>query len=147
MQNTVFEEKYYFENQNNIVEGIAIDPLLPDDFYDMAHDERDSCELAHWWGRPFIVTVSLREESATRSDNEEKSGSEYGAGSIRYDVLCLTGGAWDRPSLLGSFSTVEEALALAKEKPQMYQLLDDEGFLDLPIAIKEAMVNAKVALD
>jgi len=162
MEHTLFDKKYYFENQENIVDGIAIDPLLPDDFYDTANEERDTNELAHWWGRPFITTESFMEDSyeayckrvsgdklesleefTIRRENQEKSWNERWIGGIRYDVRCLTGGAWDRPSMLGHFSTLEEALNLAKEKPRMYQLLDDEGFLDLPIGIKEAMERSK----
>lgn len=163
---TLFEEKFYFENQKNIVDGIAIDPLLPDDFYTTANDERDTNELAHWWGRPFITTESFMEDSyeayckrmtefdaayklesleefTTRRDSDEKSWNEHWVGGIRYTLQCLTGGAWDRPSILGHFSTLEEALALAKEKPKMYQILDDEGFLDLPIIMQEAMARSE----
>jgi len=139
MKNRLFEEKHYFENQNNIVDGIAIDPLLPDHFYDMDHDDRDENELDNWWGRPFIRTESFMkepyeeycermseyeleslEEFKARVDKSEKSWNERWKGGIRYDVRCLTGGAWDRPSVLGYFSTLEEALALAKDQPQMY---------------------------
>lgn len=166
LEYTLFEEKFFLENQRNIVDGIAIDPLLADDFYDTANEGRDTNELAHWWGRPFITTESFMEDSyeaycermtefdaeyklesleefTARRDNEEKSWNEHWVGGVRYDVRCLTGGAWDRPSMLGNFSTLEEAIALAKEQPKMYQLLDDEGFLDLPIGIKEAMQRAE----
>lgn len=158
----LFEEKFYFENQKNIVDGIAINPLLSNDFYNTANEDRDINELAHWWGRPFIVTESFMEDSyeeycermsecklesleefTARRDKDEKSWNEHWSGGVRYDVLCLTGGAWDRPSTLGHFSTLEEALVLAKEQPQMYQLLDAEGFLDLPIMMKEAMIKAE----
>ena len=162
MEYTLFDKKYYFENQENIVDGIAIDPLLPDDFYDTANEERDTNELAHWWGRPFITTETFREDSyeeycermskyelesleefTARREEEEQSWNRKWVEGVRYDVRCLTGGAWDRPSMLGNFSTLDEALALAKEKPKMYQLLNDEGFLDLPIGIKEAMERAE----
>ena len=158
----LYDEKYYFENQVNIIDGIAVNPLLPDDFYDTPNDERDTNELAHWWGRPFITTESFMEDSyeaycermtefdaeyklesleefTTRRENEEKSWNEHWVGGVRYDVRCLTGGAWDRPSSQGYFSSLEEALVVAKEKPKMFQLLDEEGFLDLPIVMKEAM--------
>ena len=158
----LFEEKFHFENQKNIVDGVAIDPFLPNDFYNTPNKERDTNELAHWWGRAFITTESFREDSyeeycermseykldsleefTARRDDEERSWNNRWIGGVRYDVRCLTGGAWDRPSMLGNCSTLEEALVLAKEKPQMYQLLDDEGFLDLPIGIKEAMVRSE----
>ena len=63
MVHTLFDKKYYFENQENIIDGVAIDPLLPDDFPDTPNEERDINELAHWWGRPFITTETFREDS------------------------------------------------------------------------------------
>ena len=162
MEHILYDKKYYFENQENIVDGIAIDPIFPDDFYYTANEERDTNELAHWWGRPFIITESFTEDSyeeycermsgdklksleefTTRREKQKKSWNERYVGGICYIVHCLTGGAWDRPSMLGNFSTLEEALCFAKEKPRMYQLLDDEGFLDLPIGMKEAIERSK----
>ena len=35
-----FKQKHYFKNQKNIVDGIAIDPILPDDFWNTAHEDR-----------------------------------------------------------------------------------------------------------
>ena len=49
-----FKEEHYYKNQKNIVEGIAIDPILPDDFWSTAHQDREKIELDEWWGKPFI---------------------------------------------------------------------------------------------
>jgi uncharacterized short protein YbdD (DUF466 family) len=167
MADKLFEEKYYFKNQKNIIDGVAVDPLLPNDFYDTPNEERSTEELANWWGRPFILTQAFIDESYeeycermiefnpdgkwesfedfnTRREEERRFWSEKWVGGIRYDVECLTGGAWDRPSLLGSFSTLEEALSLAKKKPKMYQLLNDDGSLELPIFYKEALERAGI---
>lgn len=51
-----FKKKHYFKNQKNIVYGIAVDPILPDDFWNTAHEDREKIELDEWWERPFIVT-------------------------------------------------------------------------------------------
>ena len=58
-----FKKKHYFKNQKNIVDGIAIDPILPDDFWNTAHEDREKVELDEWWERPFIVTQGYDEES------------------------------------------------------------------------------------
>jgi len=58
-----FKKKHYFKNQKNIVDGIAIDPILPEDFWSTAHEDREKVELGEWWERPFIVTQGYDEES------------------------------------------------------------------------------------
>ena len=58
-----FKQKHYFKNQKNIVDGIAIDPILPDDFWNTAHEDREQVELNEWRERPFIVTQGYDEES------------------------------------------------------------------------------------
>ena len=58
-----FKKKHYFKNQKNIIDGIAIDPILPDDFWSTAHEDREKIELDEWWERPFIVTQGYDEES------------------------------------------------------------------------------------
>ena len=58
-----FKKKHYFKNQTNIVDGIAIDPILPDDFWNTAHEDRERIELDEWWERSFIVTQGYNEES------------------------------------------------------------------------------------
>ena len=58
-----FKKKHYFKNQKNIVDGIAIDPILPDDFWNTAHEDREKVELDEWWEKPFIVTQGYEEES------------------------------------------------------------------------------------
>ena len=72
---------------------IPINPELPEEFYSTPNDERSLDELEEWWFRPFITGQS-------------------GA----YAVHCLDGGAWDRPTLLGVFSELGEALDFAKSQ-------------------------------
>ena len=160
-----FKEQHYFENQTNIVEGIAIDPVLRDGFYDTENELRDLTELANWWGRVFITTADFGEDSyesycermlefdvdyklesleefTLRRAESEATWNKNLVGGICYSVCCLTGGAWDRPSYLGYCSSLEEALALAKESPLMYQELREDGSLDYPTAMKEAVARA-----
>lgn len=58
-----FKKKHYFKNQKNIIDGIAIDPVIPKKFWSMAHDRREQIELDEWWERPFIVTQGFFHES------------------------------------------------------------------------------------
>jgi hypothetical protein len=74
---------------------IKIDPITPEGFYTTPHEQRSRKELDEWWGIPFIVTL--------------ESGP-YFAG---YKVLCLDGGAWDRPSMIGHFHSLEDAQRFA----------------------------------
>ena len=46
MVHILFDEKYYFENKENIIDGVAIDPLLPDDFYDTPIGIKEAMERA-----------------------------------------------------------------------------------------------------
>ena len=129
-----FKKKHYFKNQKNIVDGIAIDPILPDDFWNTAHEDREKVELDEWWERPFIVTQGYEEESyeefcARMESNVDETEDEYnervakqkkswfGAWptGIRFDVYILDGGAWDRPTSKGKVGSLEEALEIAKD--------------------------------
>jgi hypothetical protein len=138
-----YPSKYLFENQENIVDGVAINPLLSDDFYDTEHDNRHELELSNWWNRAYITTekfvkdsyeeycermtefnvnykLESLEEFTSRIENQEKSWNEHWVGGTSYTVHCLTGGAWDRPSVIGQYSTLEEALIKAKEVTQFF---------------------------
>ena len=129
-----FKKKHYFKNQNNIVDGIAIDPILPDDFWNTAHEDREKVELDEWWERPFIVTQGYDEESyeefcARMESNVDETEDEYNERvakqkkswhshwpkGIRYDVYILDGGAWDRPTSKGKVGSLEEALEIVKD--------------------------------
>lgn len=58
-----FKKEYCFNNQKNTVDGIAIDPILPVDFWSTAHKDREKVELDEWCERPFITTQGYDEES------------------------------------------------------------------------------------
>lgn len=137
-----FKKKHYFKNQKNIVEGIAIDPTLPEDFWSTAHEDRERIELDEWWERPFIVTQGYDEESYeeyysrmkpyygeekttykvetedefnARVEKQKKSWFDAWPLGIRYDVHILDGGAWDRPTSKAKVASLEEALEIAKD--------------------------------
>lgn len=116
---------------------IPINPELPPDFFCTPNEERSQKEIVTWWRVPFI----LIEEYSQADENYEahakrakKSGfdpldrenwetmtrqarenwfSKYPTGK-RYNVRCLDGGAWDRPTNYGVFDTLDEAIEVAE---------------------------------
>lgn len=40
-----FKKKHYFKNQKNIIDGIAIDLILPEEFWSTAHEDREKLNL------------------------------------------------------------------------------------------------------
>jgi hypothetical protein len=65
---------------------MKIDPKTPEEFYNMAIEDMPSEVIEAWWEVPYI----------------QKRGDYFA-------VLCLDGGAWDRPTLKGIYESVEEA--------------------------------------
>jgi len=120
------------------IDGIFVNPKLPENFDFTPHDERDD-EMNEWWDKPYIeIEVHSQEswcEHYYRLKNEcnwsdEKIGTqiEYEKRLLqnrenwlktwhtgfRYNVRCLDGGAWDRSTNHGMYATFEEALEKAK---------------------------------
>ena len=94
----------------NFVDGILINPLLPEDFDNTPNDERSKDEIAMWYKRPYITTQENFFENGSPSyDSFLKAWPE----NIRYNVRCLDGGAWDRSTNKGSFATLDEAVSMA----------------------------------
>ncbi len=71
-------------------ENIKIDPITPDGFYSMNIDDMPKDVIEEWFGIPYVQS---------RGEN-----SEYSV------VLCLDGGAWDRPTNKGIFNSLDEAI-------------------------------------
>lgn len=71
----------------NCIDGVLIDPETPVRFYATANEKRSSAELQRWWDLPFVVSTG-----------------------DRFDTWCLNGSVWDRPTLTGSFHTLDEAV-------------------------------------
>ena len=86
-------------------EGILLNPALPDDFFNTPNGERTAEEISEWWDIPIILT-------------------EKNHDSVRYDVWCLDGGAWDRPTLHGQSDSIagadKIAVALLEEQQPAY---------------------------
>ena len=122
-----------------VVDGVLINPALPQNYDTAPHEERRDEERARWWKRPIIRTESWEErekdmrryrarqihvgedvkpEGEFESDVAELKASwlESWPSGKRYDVLCLDGGIWDGPSEWGMFATLEDALACIRER-------------------------------
>ncbi len=83
-----------------LVEGFAVDPVLPREFDCTPNDGRTDRDLA-WWDVPFIRTT-------------ERFGANLQYGRDGFEVRCLDGGAWDRSTYLGWADSVERAVEIAK---------------------------------
>ncbi len=122
-----------------VEDGVLINPALPEGFDNTDNELRSPEERARWWLRPFIQVESWEEqERLMRSHQErlrrtgktdqcrpdlesyieEQRASWFAAWpeGKRYEVCCLDGGAWDRPSDWGMFATLAEALACVNKR-------------------------------
>lgn len=113
------------------VDGVLINPTLPDNFDNTPNDARPASQ-AKWWNRPFVVTESVEQLDAFyagRTDEYAEAGRKHWAeghqqwmeawpSGTRYETRCLDGGAWDRSTSWGMFATLEEALACAGSGPR-----------------------------
>jgi hypothetical protein len=120
------------------VEGVPVNPDLPEDFDNCDNGKRPADHMA-WWGKPYIETEEhysesydaavrrldalgysmryTRQEWDDRQAESRKGWLQAYPDGVRYDVRCLDGGAWDRPTGWGMVGTLEEAIHIAKNGP------------------------------
>jgi hypothetical protein len=99
-------------NETSLVEGIYVDPVIPNDFWSFTPKGNRPKDHLRWWGRPFIKTVA----------------NPYFPSGMRYDVYCLEEGNYaDHPALWGMFGTLEEAVRRAKEGPPWHGHSPESG--------------------
>jgi hypothetical protein len=77
----------------NYIGGVFIDPVLPDNFWTEPMESRAPEHMKHWENQPFIL-------------NEDDF----------YKAWCLDGGAWDRPTLICGFDSLDKTIEFLKEK-------------------------------
>jgi len=77
----------------NYVSGIFINPELPDNFWTEPMESRTPEHMKHWENQPLII-----------SDDDF------------YKAWCLDRGAWDRPSLICGFDSLDKTIEFLKEK-------------------------------
>jgi len=128
----------------NQVNGIPVDPELPEGFDDTPNDERPDSHQ-EWWHQPYVVTdrwepesfEQYRERLAGYGYEPDKTPEEWAKyqedmkqrwleawpSGVRYCVRCLDGGAWDRSTNYGMFASLDEAvdqaLELADDEPEL----------------------------
>ena len=65
---------------------MKVNPIIPNCFYEIAIVDMPKSVIDEWWEKPYIET---------RGD--------------AFAILCLDGGAWDRPTLKGIYDTKDAA--------------------------------------
>jgi hypothetical protein len=88
---------------------IPVNPRLPEGFDSTPNAERPASH-DRWWGRPYIETETGFNHA---SDLDRRAWFAAWPSGTRYDVRCLDGGAWDRSTWQGSFTSLEEAVHCA----------------------------------
>lgn len=121
--NTYFQPYHQFKAQM-LIEGIAYEPKLPNDFWNTPNEDRDFEELENWWDVAFIVN----------------NGNGY------FIVYRLDGGAWDRPTRKGTFDKFEAALELAQSLNNI-EITDKNKYITLStgavVNFSGLFINAK----
>lgn len=98
--------------------SIPVNPKLPANFGFTPNEKRPPSHM-RWWDRPYIETSSWDQMRTERStDADRAKWYEAWPSGTRYDVRCLDGGAWDRPTCWGMFATKDDALACALAGPE-----------------------------
>ncbi len=122
-------ERHYPENQQ-MIEGIAINPEQRWDFDITPNEDRPEKEIRDWFDVPYITTqgfgrdtyqeyvkrmssysdIDTKEEYTKRRTEEKLKWDLWYPTGYRYNVRRLDGGAWDRSTNLGHFITLEDAI-------------------------------------
>lgn len=127
-------DEYTFEAEK-CVDGVLINPQLPEDFDNTDNSVRPESH-EKWWYRPYIITGSIDELDKFYADRDDdytqeqperwaearkewenigrKKWLESYPSGIRYMVRCLDGGAWDRSTNYGFFADIDSAMAQAE---------------------------------
>lgn len=163
---TEYQPCHYFDNQKEwAAKGIPLNPNLRDGFDVTPNEERDDLEIAHWWGKPYIVTDGYRspddsyaafvERMLTYGDKEEDLETEadydlrieemkqnwFNAweSGIRYEIRCLNGGAWDRSTMVAMVGTLDEAIRIAGHNSNNVNIhvLEDEFINEIKILLSK----------
>ncbi|WP_022954781.1 hypothetical protein [Leucothrix mucor] len=124
--------------EQETIGGVIINPKQRSGFDDTPNEDRDRLEISDWWGKPYIRTykwgdnlesweehvarmsqypdAKVRSKEDYEEDMMERKQSWYASfpEGIKYEVHCLNGGAWDRPTFCGKSSNLEGALQIVK---------------------------------
>lgn len=113
------------------VDGVLINPKLPKNF-DCTSNEYRPASHQKFWYMPYIETFSTEDWEASHNSATDEYAEARRArwavegrqnwlrawpSGVRYEVHCLDGGAWDRPTQWGMFATLDEALNCTSTGP------------------------------
>ena len=109
------------EKKENIIKAFGdkrfpVNPPLPEGFDSTPNDERPKWQRDILWGRPYIEIIDF-----SGNPKYEKDWLEAWPDGKRFDVRCLDGGAWDRPTAWGMFKTLNEAYECCRIGPTWRQ--------------------------
>ena len=120
----------------NCIDGVLINPLLPDDFDSTPLAARSSEHMAAWYNLPYIVTSAYQADNYKDycdrclstyepmtedafmfviADSKAKWFEDYPSGKV-YWIYCLTSGCWDRPTFWGLVDSLDGAIERVKSK-------------------------------
>lgn len=135
-----YEDRHRPEHQDQVGQGYPINPVLRVHFSSTPNDHRVPQELEDWWGLPYIRSTTWQQIEADIRRGHEKQKSRltpteaeaeieadradflsFNPDGVRYTVLCLDGGAWDRPTKWGVFPSLDDAIACCENGPAWRQ--------------------------
>lgn len=88
----------------DVVDHVIINPFLPKNFECTPNEKRPKSHQK-FFNIPYVRKVL----------GVGESWLEAWPTGARYDVWCLDGGCWDRPTWKGCFKTLDEAVSFVKE--------------------------------
>ncbi len=137
-----YKPEHWPENQARMVEGFPVNPCMRIDFDRTPNNCRESLEIEHWKGLPYIIEdcwdnaeehmrntqayhreqqdagVITDTELETWIDAEKtKWFNRYPTGYC-YTIRCLDGDAWDRGTYWGDTGSLDEAISICKDGPK-----------------------------
>ncbi len=142
-QLTDYEPCHHPVHQEEFVDDFPINPRLRSDFDRTPHHLREELEITDWWQRPYILRITYEAFFASRPiwaehlarmararfsvsrskdefdrdrANEKTQFMKDFPDGMQFTVRCLDGGAQDRSSWIGQFSTLNAAIKAAKDR-------------------------------
>jgi len=124
--------------ETKVIDGIQVNPELPEMFDNTPNEERSPEEVDQWWDVPYILMDEFYVPDANYADfvarmsgfgqPVDESETEYNSRieeqrcwwnekyptGYRFTVRCLDGGAWDRSTNYGCFGALDDAIRCAK---------------------------------
>lgn len=120
------------------IQGIEVNPELRPKFWNCPQEQRPREEMNRWWNRPFVKVdnwesvradanyeaycariperhrqYTTREAWEANAEEKRRQWFEWFPEGVRYWVMRLDDGAWDRPSEYSVHTNLQEAVDAA----------------------------------